>query len=54
MTMEAIEREAIRKTLEDTGGNKTQAAKILKMGLRTLHRKVQGYGFENGEDWRGV
>ena len=48
MTMEAIEREAIRKTLEDTGGNKTQAAKILKMGLRTLHRKVQGYGFENG------
>ncbi|MDE0041328.1 MAG: sigma 54-interacting transcriptional regulator, partial [Candidatus Poribacteria bacterium] len=50
MTMDEIEKEAIRKTLADTGGNKTQAAKILKMGLRTLHRKVQTYGLENREE----
>jgi len=52
MTMKAIEREAIRKTLEDTGGNKTRAATILKMGLRTLHRKVETYGLGDGEEPR--
>jgi len=44
MSMEEIEREAIRKTLEDTNGNRTRAAEILKIGLRTLHRKIQKYG----------
>ena len=52
MTMDEIEKEAIRRTLANTAGNKTQAAKILKMGLRTLHRKVQTYGLENREDWQ--
>lgn len=52
MTMDEIEKEAIRKTLADTGGNKTQAAKILKVGLRTLHRKVQTYGLEDDQDWK--
>lgn len=44
MSMEEIEREAIRKTLEDTNGNRTRAAEILRIGLRTLHRKIQKYG----------
>ena len=44
MSMEEIEKEIIKKTLEDTNGNKTQAAKILDIGLRTLHRKIQKYG----------
>jgi len=44
MSMEEIEREAIRKALEDTNGNRTRAAEILKIGLRTLHRKIQKYG----------
>lgn len=52
MTMDDIEKEAIRKTLANTGGNKTQAAKILNMGLRTLHRKVQTYNLENKEEWQ--
>ena len=50
MSMDEIEKEAIRKTLANTAGNKTQAAKMLKMGLRTLHRKVQTHGLEDGED----
>ena len=50
MTMDDIEKEAIRKTLANTGGNKTQAAKILNMGLRTLHRKVQTYNLENSQE----
>ena len=43
MTMAEIEREAIDKTLEDAGGNKTEAAKILDIGVRTLHRKLEAY-----------
>jgi len=44
MSMEEVEKELIRKTLEETNGNRTQAARILKIGLRTLHRKIQKYG----------
>ena len=42
-TMEQIEREAILATLERTGGNRTQAAEILGIGLRTLQRKLKEY-----------
>ena len=45
-TLTEIERDAIRDALAKTGGNKTQAAKILGIGLRTLHRKVKDYGIE--------
>ena len=44
MSMEEIEKEAIRKALQDTNGNRTRTAEILKIGLRTLHRKIQKYG----------
>ncbi len=43
-TMDAIEREAILRTLEETGGNRTRAAEILGIGLRTLQRKLREYG----------
>ena len=43
MTMTQIEKEAIHKTLAETGGNKTEAAKILDIGVRTLHRKLDVY-----------
>ncbi|MDE0085751.1 MAG: sigma-54 dependent transcriptional regulator, partial [Candidatus Poribacteria bacterium] len=43
MTMTQIEKEAIQKTLAETGGNKTEAAKILDIGVRTLHRKLDAY-----------
>ena len=36
-----MEEEIIRLTLEKTGGNKTKAAKLLGLGLRTLHRKAK-------------
>jgi len=47
MSMEDIEREAIKRTLIETGGNKTKAANILKIGLRTLYRKIKQYGLED-------
>lgn len=43
-TMEEIERRAILRTLEETGGNRTRAAEILGIGLRTLQRKLKEYG----------
>ena len=50
MTMEEIEKEAIRKTLAETGNNKKRAAEILKIGLRTLYRKLESYGWLNKND----
>jgi len=43
LTMEEIERRAILEALEKTGGNRTQAAEMLKIGLRTLQRKLKEY-----------
>jgi DNA-binding NtrC family response regulator len=42
------ERRIILDTLERTGGNKTAAARILGIGLRTLYRKLEQYA-EEGE-----
>jgi two-component system NtrC family response regulator/two-component system response regulator HydG len=42
--MAAIEREAILRTLEYTGGHRAHAAKLLGIGLRTLQRKLKEYG----------
>jgi two-component system response regulator HydG len=42
--MDEIEQRYIRKVLEVTGGNKTQAAKILGFDRRTLYRKMDRYG----------
>jgi DNA-binding NtrC family response regulator len=42
-TMDEIERRAILAALEKTGGNRTQAAEMLGIGLRTLQRKLKEY-----------
>jgi len=42
-TMDEIERRAIIQALEKTGGNRTQAAEMLGIGLRTLQRKLKEY-----------
>ncbi|HEV8121881.1 MAG TPA: sigma-54 dependent transcriptional regulator [Candidatus Polarisedimenticolia bacterium] len=48
-TMDAIEREAILRALDETGGNRTRAAEMLGIGLRTLQRKLKEYG-QGSED----
>ena len=47
-TMDEIEREAILRALQETGGNRTRAAEILGIGLRTLQRKLRDYGHASG------
>jgi DNA-binding NtrC family response regulator len=41
VTLQEMEKRIIDLTLQKTGGNKTKAAKLLGIGLRTLQRKVQ-------------
>jgi DNA-binding NtrC family response regulator len=43
LTMDEIERRAILDALSNTGGNRTQAAEKLGIGLRTLQRKLKEY-----------
>ncbi|MCM8813946.1 MAG: sigma-54 dependent transcriptional regulator [Candidatus Omnitrophica bacterium] len=42
--VEQFEKELILRTLSETGGNKTQVAKLLKMTRRNLDYKVKRYG----------
>jgi two-component system response regulator AtoC len=43
---EALERELVRRALEQTGGNRTRAAKLLEISLRALIYKIKEYGLE--------
>ena len=43
-TMDEMEEDLIRKTLESVGGNRRTAAKKLGIGERTLYRKLKKYG----------
>jgi PAS domain S-box-containing protein len=43
------EAEAIRKALEQAGGNKTEAARLLGMSRRTIYRKMEKLGIDPGD-----
>jgi len=43
-TMADIEKEAIMRALQHTGGHRAKAAQLLDIGLRTLQRKLKEYG----------
>jgi len=48
-TVDAMERELILQTLAATGNNKTRAAELLGVSLKTLHNKLKEYGGERAE-----
>jgi DNA-binding NtrC family response regulator len=48
-TVDAMERELILQTLNATGNNKTRAAELLGISLKTLHNKLKEYGGERAE-----
>ncbi len=48
-TVDAMERELILQTLNATGNNKTRAADLLGISLKTLHNKLKEYGTERAE-----
>ncbi|MCD4775071.1 MAG: sigma-54 dependent transcriptional regulator [Candidatus Aegiribacteria sp.] len=41
ISLDELEKQAIKKTLEITGGNRTKAAELLEIGRRTLQRKLK-------------
>ncbi|NPV04120.1 MAG: sigma-54-dependent Fis family transcriptional regulator [Syntrophaceae bacterium] len=43
-SLEALEKAAVLRTLEETGGNKSEAARRLGITRRTLHLKLKKYG----------
>ncbi|TWU27629.1 sigma-54-dependent transcriptional regulator [Bythopirellula polymerisocia] len=46
MTMADIEKEAIRRALEQFDSHRAQTANCLGISVRTLHRKIKDYGLE--------
>lgn len=44
LELSSVEKAHICKILNFTGGNKTETARILKIGLTTLYRKIEEYG----------
>ena len=48
-TVDAMERELILQTLGATGNNKTRAAELLGISLKTLHNKLKEYGGSSAE-----
>jgi DNA-binding NtrC family response regulator len=48
-TVDAMERELIIQTLSATSNNKTRAADLLGISLKTLHNKLKEYGGERAE-----
>ena len=44
LSLEEAERMFIMSTLDYCGGNKTKASEMLKIGRKTLHRKLEEYG----------
>jgi DNA-binding NtrC family response regulator len=43
-TMDELERMAIEQTLAKYNGNRAQTARALKIGTKTLYRKIEKYG----------
>jgi DNA-binding NtrC family response regulator len=42
--LETVEKQHIQKVLHFTRGNKMEAARLLKIGVATLYRKLETYG----------
>ncbi len=46
VSLEAVEKALILRTLEDTGGNRTRASEILGINRRTLQNKLKEFGMQ--------
>lgn len=52
LTLADIEREVILQTLHRNNENRTQTAKVLGIGIRTLQRKLSEYGYSKFSNQR--
>jgi DNA-binding protein Fis len=44
VTLRDMEKQLLERTLEATGGNRTRAAEILGVSLRTVRNKIREFG----------
>jgi two-component system nitrogen regulation response regulator GlnG len=49
MATARVEREVIQRVLRLTKGNKSQAARLLKIDYKTLYAEIKGYGIQSKE-----
>ena len=49
-TLQQLEKQAIVQALEQTGGDRLQAAKLLGIGKTTIYRKLKEYRLEDGPE----
>src|SRR5579863_6787866 len=49
-SLDQLERHAILRALEETGGDRLRAAKLLGIGKTTIYRKLKEYGLENAPE----
>lgn len=47
LPVDEVERRLILATLQHCNGNKSKAARSLQIGLKTLYRKLEAYGYQN-------
>lgn len=53
-TLEAMEKQLFEMTLQATGGNRSQAAEMLGVSLRTVRNKIRDYGLPPKESYSHV
>jgi DNA-binding NtrC family response regulator len=53
-TVDEAEKQLIIRTLESTGGNKTRAAEVLQISLKTLHNKLKEYAEADGVEAESI
>jgi DNA-binding NtrC family response regulator len=44
LSLECMEKRLLEMTLDATGGNRSRAAEMLGVSLRTVRNKIRGYG----------
>ena len=53
-TVDEGEKQLILRTLQSTGGNKTRAADVLQISLKTLHNKLKEYAEVDGVEAESI
>ena len=49
-----VEREILNRVLKETQGNKAQAARLLRIDYKTIHKKVREYGLSCADGGRDI
>jgi DNA-binding NtrC family response regulator len=50
MSLDEVERELIMRTIEFAGGNKSRAAEILGVSLKTLYNRLERYHGKDAQE----